>query len=135
MLVIVMLLRIGRRVIDCTLLDPCLNQGHVALLQRRFSFWHPHLPILGRDHFEDRALTRLARNNCRAFAVTTSEELVEIGHYIAALGFCGLMTSLAVGLENWADVAVITDRMRLSCLCRHEDPRHGENQRRAEYIP
>src|SRR5205085_7884879 len=56
-----------------------------------------------------RTLVRVVRHNRGAFVSAPGEEALEFGHDVAALGFGGLMTALAIGLEDGTDFAVITN--------------------------
>ena len=88
------------------LLDPGADQCHIGCLQRGLALRHAGLAIFGRDHFQHGAFVGMGRINRRTFVLTTSEQFFEIGHHIATFRLRGLMTPLAVGLENRADLTV-----------------------------
>ena len=108
MLRIEMFFRVGRRIVLRALLDPCADQGDLSNLQRRFSLRHGGFAVFGRDHFQHGAFVGMGGIDRRTFVLTTSEKFFEIGHHIAALGFRWLMTALAIGLEDGADLMIIT---------------------------
>ena len=103
-----MLFGVGRSIVVRSLRDPSADQGNFPSLQRRFTFRHAGLTLFGRDHFQERALVRMRGDDGNPFRFAARKELLENRHLVATLGFGGLMTALAVGLEEWANLAVIT---------------------------
>src|SRR5439155_23412476 len=97
---VIMLYGVCGRIILGPLFDPGANHCHFIVEQRRLAFGHFHLAILRRNHLENRAFLWLMGNNRRALVIATGEQPLEFGHDISAFGFGGLMTALAVGLQE-----------------------------------
>ncbi len=112
MLLIVVLHRVGRRVINRALRDPERDALDLVREQRGFALGHLGLAVLGRDQLQQRALGRLLRNDGRLLAFAAGEELLEVAHHVTAFGFRRLVTTEALGLKDRADFVVKTHLLR-----------------------
>jgi len=107
-----MTLCIRWRIVLGPLLDPGTEDRYFIIEERSFAFGHPDLAVQRRYHLEYGALVGMLCDHGGTFTVTPGEQPFEIGHHIAALGFGGLMASLAIRLEDGADVVIIADFSR-----------------------
>ena len=70
------------------------------------------LPFSGRDLFDQVTFARLARHDRRLIAFPAFEHSVERRHHIGAARLGGLMASLAVRLEDRANLLVVANLER-----------------------
>src|SRR5438094_505450 len=94
-------------VVPGTLGDPLFEQFHLPVEQGRFALGHGGpLASFGQYLIEQQTLLGMAGHDTGLVVVALLEEVGVGGHDIAALGLGGLVTALAVLLEEGADVMV-----------------------------
>src|SRR5665213_99058 len=109
MLGIIMPFGIGWSVILGALRNPGTDDRDFRFCERSLAFGHSGFAILRCDHFQNGAFFGIFWDNRRAFAIAAREEAFELGHDITALVFCGLMATLAIGLQDGPNVVIVTD--------------------------
>ena len=131
MILIVPLPHIGRRVVVRALGEPLFEQLDFQREQRRLALRHLGFAFgIRHDLHVQQALVGIAREHRRGLvlAVAAREELREIRHHVAALRLGRLMATLTIGLQNGANLLVVTDRPLV--LLRLRRRRRGGKQRR-----
>ena len=99
------------RVILSALGDPFFDELDLSGVQGFFTTRHRGLACfwVRQNLFNYSALIYFAGHDCRPLIIAAREEAFEIGHHIPTFIFGRLMTALAVGLEEGADLVVVTN--------------------------
>ena len=116
-------------VVHGALTDPGPDQIDLGRIQRISLLRHLRFTIDGGDHFNQFTLVRLMRNDRRMISAT-GEQADKAGHHVLTLGFCWLMATMAIGLKDRTDIAIVTDRGSLlwsGLICPGEESRPGDS--------
>ncbi len=89
--------------------DPSADQLDLGGRQRRLVLGHLRLAVLGGDLVDEVAFIRLAGHDRWHVALATLEHPIEGRHHIGTASLGRLMATLALGLEDRADLPVVTD--------------------------
>ncbi len=100
------------RVVLRPLLNPLRDDRNLRFGQRRLVLGHLGLAAMGSDQLDKTALGRLARHDGRLTRLASFEHPVEARHHVGPTRLRRLMTTLAVGLQDRADLLVIADLRR-----------------------
>ncbi len=99
------------RVVGRALGDPLADDFEFRGGQRRLILGHLGLTLFGRDEVEQVAVVRLFGDDRHGLRVASLEEAVKAGHDETAASLGGLVTPLALGLKDRADLLVVADRV------------------------
>ena len=100
-----------RRIILSALDDPFFDELDLSGVQGFFTTRHRGLACfwVRQNLFNYSAFIYFAGHDCRPLIIAAREEAFEIGHHIPTFIFGRLMTALAVGLEEWANLVIIAN--------------------------
>jgi hypothetical protein len=102
-----MLAGVFRSVIDGPLRDPFADESDLLFGERRVLFRHLRFAlIVGGDLLDEQGVLRIAGDDS-AVGFGPCEERLEGGHNVVALGLGGLMTAVALRLEEEEDFLVL----------------------------